>query len=55
MFRGEARTWLYAGPVHLGLIALVVSEYDPAISFFVGVLGVSVSVRSTHPYICPPR
>jgi hypothetical protein len=29
----------YAGAVHLGLIALVVSEYDPAISFFVDVLG----------------
>ena len=29
----------YAGSVHLGLIALVVSEYDPAISFFVDVLG----------------
>ena len=26
-------------PVHLGLIAIVVSEYDPAISFFVDVLG----------------
>jgi catechol 2,3-dioxygenase-like lactoylglutathione lyase family enzyme len=25
--------------VHLGLIAIVVSEYDPAISFFVDVLG----------------
>jgi len=25
--------------VHLGLIAVVVSEYDPAISFFVDVLG----------------
>jgi len=25
--------------VHLGLIAIVVSEYDPAISFFVGALG----------------
>ena len=25
--------------MHLGLIALVVSEYDPAISFFVDVLG----------------
>ena len=37
--RGGAWKWLYAGPVHLGLIALVVSEYDPAISFFVGVLG----------------
>ncbi|MFY9928073.1 MAG: VOC family protein [Streptosporangiaceae bacterium] len=26
-------------PMHLGLIAVVVSEYDPAISFFVDVLG----------------
>ncbi len=25
--------------MHLGLIAIVVSEYDPAISFFVDVLG----------------
>jgi catechol 2,3-dioxygenase-like lactoylglutathione lyase family enzyme len=25
--------------VHLGLVAVVVSEYDPAISFFVDVLG----------------
>jgi catechol 2,3-dioxygenase-like lactoylglutathione lyase family enzyme len=29
----------YAGTVHLGLIAIVVSEYDPAISFFVDTLG----------------
>ena len=29
----------YAGGVHLGLIAIVVSEYDPAIRFFVDVLG----------------
>ena len=29
----------YAGAVHLGLIAVVVSEYDPAIGFFVDVLG----------------
>jgi catechol 2,3-dioxygenase-like lactoylglutathione lyase family enzyme len=29
----------YAGVVHLGLIAVVVSEYDPAIRFFVDVLG----------------
>ncbi len=29
----------YAGVVHLGLIAVVVSEYDPAISFFVDALG----------------
>ena len=29
----------YAGAVHLGLVAIVVSEYDPAISFFVNALG----------------
>jgi len=29
----------YAGAVHLDLVALVVTEYDPAISFFVGTLG----------------
>jgi catechol 2,3-dioxygenase-like lactoylglutathione lyase family enzyme len=29
----------YAGAVHLGLIAIVVGEYDPAISFFVDALG----------------
>ena len=29
----------YAGAVHLSLIAIVVSDYDPAISFFVNVLG----------------
>jgi catechol 2,3-dioxygenase-like lactoylglutathione lyase family enzyme len=29
----------YAGAVHLGLIAIVVSEYDPAIDFFVSTLG----------------
>lgn len=29
----------YAGAVHIGLVAVVVSEYDPAISFFVDVLG----------------
>ena len=28
----------YAGAVHLGLISVVVSEYDPAISFFVNAL-----------------
>ena len=27
------------GAVHLDLIAIVVSEYDPAIDFFVGALG----------------
>ncbi len=29
----------YAGAVHLGLIAIVVSEYEPAIRFFVDMLG----------------
>ena len=29
----------YAGAVHLGLVAIVVSEYDPAIRFFVDKLG----------------
>src|SRR5215813_2338731 len=29
----------YAGAVHLGLAAIVVSEYDPAIRFFVDALG----------------
>ena len=29
----------YAGAVHLGLVAVVVCEYDPAIRFFVDVLG----------------
>jgi catechol 2,3-dioxygenase-like lactoylglutathione lyase family enzyme len=35
----SGRPRFYAGAVHLGLIALVVREYDPAISFFVDVLG----------------
>jgi catechol 2,3-dioxygenase-like lactoylglutathione lyase family enzyme len=34
-----ARPVSYAGAVHLGLITVVVSEYDPAISFFVDGLG----------------
>lgn len=29
----------YPGPVHLGLVAIVVREYDPAIDFFVRALG----------------
>ena len=29
----------YAGAVHLGLVAIVVSDYDPAIRFFVDALG----------------
>ena len=36
---GWARPVSYAGVVHLGLIAIVVSEYDPAVSFFVDGLG----------------
>ena len=36
---GGARPVSYAGAVHLGLITVVVSEYDPAISFFVDGLG----------------
>jgi len=38
--RSSQRTHdLYAYAVHLGLIAIVVKEYDPAISFFVDALG----------------
>jgi hypothetical protein len=36
----------YAGGVHLGLIAIVVSEYDPAIRFFVDVLGFELAEDS---------
>ncbi len=36
----------YAGAVHLGLVAVVVSEYDPAISFFVDVLGFELAEDS---------
>jgi catechol 2,3-dioxygenase-like lactoylglutathione lyase family enzyme len=36
----------YAGAVHLGLIAVVVSEYDPAIAFFVGALGFELAEDS---------
>jgi catechol 2,3-dioxygenase-like lactoylglutathione lyase family enzyme len=32
--------------VHLGLIAIVVSEYDPAISFFAGALGFELAEDS---------
>ena len=38
-FGTGARPISYAGAVHLGLIAIVVREYDPAISFFLDVLG----------------
>ena len=36
----------YAGGVHLGLIAIVVGEYDPAISFFVDALGFELAEDS---------
>jgi catechol 2,3-dioxygenase-like lactoylglutathione lyase family enzyme len=39
MARLRAPLVTYAGAVHLGLVAIVVSEYDPAIRFFVDVLG----------------
>lgn len=32
------RSFPYAGAVHLGLVTVVVEDYDPAISFFVGTL-----------------
>jgi catechol 2,3-dioxygenase-like lactoylglutathione lyase family enzyme len=37
--RTAATATSYAGGVHLELIAIVVSEYDPAIDFFTGALG----------------
>jgi catechol 2,3-dioxygenase-like lactoylglutathione lyase family enzyme len=36
----------YAGAVHLGLVAIVVSEYDPAIRFFVDALGFELAEDS---------
>ena len=39
MAHGGSPAAAYAGAVHLGLVAIVVSDYDPAISFFVDVLG----------------
>jgi catechol 2,3-dioxygenase-like lactoylglutathione lyase family enzyme len=36
----------YPGAVHLGLIAIMVSEYDPAISFFVDGLGFELAEDS---------
>ncbi len=44
--RAGSRTVSYAGDVHLGLIAIVVSEYDPAISFFVDALGFELAEDS---------
>jgi catechol 2,3-dioxygenase-like lactoylglutathione lyase family enzyme len=42
------RAWpvSYAGRVHLGLITVVVSEYDPAIGFFVDRLGFELAEDS---------
>jgi catechol 2,3-dioxygenase-like lactoylglutathione lyase family enzyme len=42
----RARLVFYAGGVHLGLIAIVVQGYDPAISFFVDVLGFELAEDS---------
>jgi catechol 2,3-dioxygenase-like lactoylglutathione lyase family enzyme len=36
---GEGAHGLYACAVHIGLIAIVVKDYDPAIRFFVSTLG----------------
>ena len=36
----------YAGAMHLGLVAIVVSEYDPAIRFFVDALGFELAEDS---------
>jgi len=36
----------YAGAVHLGLVAIVVAEYDPAIRFFVDALGFELAEDS---------
>ena len=36
----------YSGAVHLGLVAIVVSEYDPAIRFFTGALGFELAEDS---------
>jgi catechol 2,3-dioxygenase-like lactoylglutathione lyase family enzyme len=44
-FQGYVTDWAgssYAGAVHLGLIAVVVEEYDPAIDFFVRVMGLEL-------------
>jgi catechol 2,3-dioxygenase-like lactoylglutathione lyase family enzyme len=41
-----ARPVSYAGAVHLGLVTVVVSEYDPAISFFVDGLGFELAEDS---------
>jgi catechol 2,3-dioxygenase-like lactoylglutathione lyase family enzyme len=35
----DSFTAAYADAVHMSLVALVVDDYDPAIEFFVGVLG----------------
>jgi catechol 2,3-dioxygenase-like lactoylglutathione lyase family enzyme len=45
-FPASPRTASYAGAVHLGLITIVVSDYDPAISFFVEALGFELAEDS---------
>ena len=47
MTRWSARAGcFYAGAVHLGLVAIVVAEYDPAIRFFVDALGFELAEDS---------
>jgi catechol 2,3-dioxygenase-like lactoylglutathione lyase family enzyme len=46
VFGAGARRVSYAGGVHLGLITIVVSDYDPAISFFVDGLGFELAEDS---------
>lgn len=44
--RGVCLGPAYAGVVHLGLVAVVVSDYDPAIRFFVDALGFELAEDS---------
>ena len=37
----------YPRPVHLSLVTIVVDDYDPAIRFFVDVLGFELTEDST--------
>jgi catechol 2,3-dioxygenase-like lactoylglutathione lyase family enzyme len=39
LWHGRAARRSYSYGVHIGLVTIVVDEYDPAIEFFVGVLG----------------
>jgi catechol 2,3-dioxygenase-like lactoylglutathione lyase family enzyme len=44
--RSRSKVASYPGAVHLGVIAVVVSEYDPAIGFFVHGLGFELAEDS---------